>query len=91
MQYAIGITSKILYFAHGGDAMRLSNPLLRPQFPHPISMWFIVVTVLLLIFPSRSWGQLGIGDTPNLGDDRITQEQITDGTLSLKGISGILA
>ena len=66
--------------------MRLSNPLLRPQFYHTLSLWFIVVTVLLLIFPSRALGQLTIGDLPNLGDDRITQDQITEGTLSLNQI-----
>ena len=68
--------------------MRLSNPLLRPHFPHPFSLWFIVVTVLLLILPSRTWGQQGTGDMPNLGDDRIIQEQIADGTLSFKEILG---
>ena len=66
--------------------MRLSNPLLRPQFYHTLSLWFIVVTVLLLIFPSRALGQLTIGDLPNLGDDRVTQEEITDGSLSLNQI-----
>ncbi|MEJ2365591.1 MAG: di-heme oxidoredictase family protein [Deltaproteobacteria bacterium] len=66
--------------------MRLSSPFLRPQFPHPLSLWFIVVTVLLLIFPSRAPGQQGTGDGPNLGEDRITQEQITNGTLSFNEI-----
>jgi cytochrome c peroxidase len=66
--------------------MRLSNPLLRPQFTHLLSLWFIVVIALLLIFPSIALGQQLIGEGPNLGDDRITQEQITEGTLSLNQI-----
>ena len=65
--------------------MRLSNPLLRPRIPHPFSLWFIVVTVLL-IFPSRTSAQQRTGDIGNLGDDRITQEQITDGSLSFNEI-----
>jgi hypothetical protein len=66
--------------------MRLPIPLIRRRFPYAFSLWFIGASILLLILPTRTWGQLGIGDTPNLGDDRITQEQITDGTLSLKDI-----
>ena len=66
--------------------MRLPIPLIRPQFPHPFTLWFLVVIVFLLIFPSRTLAQQGTGDIPNLGDDRITQEQITDGTLSLNEI-----
>jgi hypothetical protein len=69
-----------------GDAMRLSNPLLRSQFSHLLSLCFVFVTALLLIFPSRALGQLTIGDLPNLGDDRIIQEQIIDGSLSFNEI-----
>ena len=66
--------------------MRLSNPLLRPQFSHPFSLWFIVATALLLIFPSRALGEQGTGEKPNLGEDRITQDQIEEGILSFKEI-----
>ena len=66
--------------------MKLSNPILRPKFSHPLSLWFIVVTCLLLIFPPRTLGESGIGEGPNLGDDRITQVQIAEGILSFKEI-----
>jgi hypothetical protein len=66
--------------------MRLSNTLLRQQFSHTLSLWFIVVTALLLIFPSRALGEQVTGEGPNLGDDRITQDQIAEGTLSFNQI-----
>jgi hypothetical protein len=66
--------------------MRLSNPLLRPQFSRLLSLGFIVVTALLLIFPSRALGEQVTGEGPNLGDDRITQDQIAEGTLSFNQI-----
>ena len=59
--------------------MKLANPLLKPQFSHSLSMWFIVFTALFLIFPPRILGEPGTGDIPNLGDDRITQDQIEEG------------
>jgi hypothetical protein len=66
--------------------VRLTNPLLRPQFSHTLSLWFIVVTALLLIFPSRALGQQVTGEGPNLGDERITQDQITEGSLPFNQI-----
>ena len=66
--------------------MKTSNPLLGPQFSHPLSLWFIVVTALLLIFPPGTFGEPGTGEAPNLGDDRITQAQIEEGIVSFKEI-----
>ena len=66
--------------------MKTSNPLLGPQFSHPLSLWFIVVTAFLLIFPPGTFGEPGTGEAPNLGDDRITQAQIEEGIVSFKEI-----
>lgn len=68
--------------------MRLSNPILRPQFSHPLSLSFIVVAALLLMFPPKTLGEPGTGEKPNLGGDRITQAQIAEGILSFKEILG---
>ena len=64
--------------------MKLSKSPLRLQFSHPLS--FIVITVLLLIFPPRTLGESEIGEGPNLRADRITQAQIAEGILSFKEI-----
>ena len=66
--------------------MKLSNPLLRPQFSHPLSLWFIVVTALVLIFPPGTLGAPGTGEEANLGNDRITQAQIEEAIVSFKEI-----
>ena len=66
--------------------MKSSNPLLGQQFYSPLSLCFIVVTALVLIFPPRTLGESGTGEEPNLGDVRITQAQIAEGILSFKEI-----